>query len=377
MNKPKVVTIVGTRPEIIRLSRVISHLDLVTDHTLIHTGQNSDPQLSDIFFSDLEIRKPDYFLGVSTSSLGETLGETLIETERLLKELKPDGILILGDTNSSIAALIAKRMQITVYHLEAGNRSFDLNVPEEINRKLIDHIANFNLAYTEHARRNLINEGIHPRTILVTGSPIQEIAKYYSKKIQSSNVLDQLSLKPKEFFLVSAHRQENIDSPSRLKNLLETLEAIHGSWKLPILVSTHPRMKNRLESLGETSKIEGVTFNDPFGFLDYNKLQLNAKCVISDSGTISEESLIFNFPAITIRDSMERPEALDSGGILMTGLKSDEVIRGINEMISNQTQKVTLPPEYLVEDFSRRVVRFILSTISRSNEWFGIRPLTK
>lgn len=377
MNKPKVVTIVGTRPEIIRLSRVISHLDLVTDHTLIHTGQNSDPQLSDIFFSDLEIRKPDYFLGVSTSSLGETLGETLIETERLLKELKPDGILILGDTNSSIAALIAKRMQITVYHLEAGNRSFDLNVPEEINRKLIDHIANFNLAYTEHARRNLINEGIHPRTILVTGSPIQEIAKYYSKKIQSSNVLDQLSLKPKEFFLVSAHRQENIDSPSRLKNLLETLEAIHGSWKLPILVSTHPRMKNRLESLGETSKIEGVTFNDPFGFLDYNKLQLNAKCVISDSGTISEESLIFDFPAITIRDSMERPEALDSGGILMTGLKSDEVIRGINEMISNQTQKVTLPPEYLVEDFSRRVVRFILSTISRSNEWFGIRPLTK
>jgi len=377
MNKPKVVTIVGTRPEIIRLSRVISHLDLVTDHTLIHTGQNSDPQLSDIFFSDLEIRKPDYFLGVSTSSLGETLGETLIETERLLKELKPDGILILGDTNSSIAALIAKRMQITVYHLEAGNRSFDLNVPEEINRKLIDHIANFNLAYTEHARRNLINEGIHPRTILVTGSPIQEIAKYYSKKIQSSNVLDQLSLKPKEFFLVSAHRQENIDSPSRLKNLLETLEAIHGSWKLPILVSTHPRMKNRLESLGETSKIEGVTFNDPFGFLDYNKLQLNAKCVISDSGTISEESLIFDFPAITIRDSMERPEALDSGGILMTGLKSDEVIRGINEMISNQTQKVTLPTEYLVEDFSRRVVRFVLSTISRSNEWFGIRPLTK
>lgn len=377
MNKPNVVTIVGTRPEIIRLSRVISHLDLVTDHTLIHTGQNSDPQLSDIFFSDLEIRKPDYFLGVSTSSLGETLGETLIETERLLKELKPDGILILGDTNSSIAALIAKRMQITVYHLEAGNRSFDLNVPEEINRKLIDHIANFNLAYTEHARRNLINEGIHPRTILVTGSPIQEIAKYYSKKIQSSNVLEQLSLKPKEFFLVSAHRQENIDSPSRLKNLLETLEAIHGSWKLPILFSTHPRMKNRLESLGETSKIEGVTFNDPFGFLDYNKLQLNAKCVISDSGTISEESLIFNFPAITIRDSMERPEALDSGGILMTGLKSDEVIRGINEMISNQTQKVTLPPEYLVEDFSRRVVRFILSTISRSNEWFGIRPLTK
>ncbi len=376
MIKPKVVTIVGTRPELIRLSRVIPHLDKVAEHTLIHTGQNSDPQLSDVFFRDLEIRKPDYFLGIDTATLASSLGETLIKVEPIFNHLKPDGVLILGDTNSSIAALLAKRMQITVYHLEAGNRSFDQNVPEEINRKLVDHVADFNLAYTEHARRNLLSEGIPSRNILVTGSPIKEIYNYYQSQIENSKVLEKLNLKPKGYFLVSAHRQENVDSPNRLNNLLETLKAVHDKWQLPILVSTHPRTKKNLEKLTSNSKIEGTEFHEPFGFLDFNKLQLNAFCVLSDSGTVSEESLILGFPAVTIRDSMERPEALDSGGIIMTGLHASDVIIGIEETVANSISKIKLPPEYLVEDFSRRTVRFIMSTIFKAKEWFGIRPLT-
>lgn len=373
MNKPKIVTIVGTRPEIIRLSRVIPHLDEATQHTLIHTGQNNDPNLSDVFFKELKIRKPDFHLGVNTESLGQSLGETLIKVEPILKEIGPDGVLILGDTNSSIAAVLAKRMQITVYHLEAGNRSFDLNVPEEINRKLIDHVADFNLAYTEHARRNLLTEGLHPRTITVTGSPIKEIYDFYLKQIQDSDVLEHLKLKPKEYFLVSAHRQENVDSPNRLIDLLETLKNIQEKWKLPVVISTHPRTKNKLAGLPEFSQTEGLIFHSPFGFLDYNKLQLNAKCVLSDSGTVSEESLIGNFPAITIRDSMERPEALEVGGIIMSGLKSDEVILGIKETFRKIKTETLMPAEYQVPDFSKRVVRFILSTISRADEWFGIR----
>ena len=374
MYKPTVVTIVGTRPELIRLSRVIAQLDVKTNHVLVHTGQNKDAKLSDIFFTDLEIRKPDFYLDVDTSTLGSTLGETLIKIEKTLIQIKPDAVLILGDTNSSIAALIAKRMHIPVYHMEAGNRSFDENVPEETNRKLVDHISDFNLAYTEHARRNLLAEGIHPRQILVTGSPIKEIWNFYSDKIFASDILDRLDLVPQGYFLVSAHRQENVDSSERLETLLHSLRDVYQNWKLPILVSTHPRTKQRLENHSGFSEIAGVTFHEPFGFLDYNKLQVNAKCVISDSGTVSEESLILGFPAITIRDSMERPEALDSGGIAMTGLSSDEVLAGINHVLEgwNRSTK-TLPPEYEVTDCSNRVVNFMFSTISRHKEWFGIR----
>lgn len=374
MFKPTVVTIVGTRPEIIRLSRVIALLDSCANHVLVHTGQNNSPHLSDVFFDELEIRKPDFFLKVSTESLGAILGDTLIKTEKILSELKPDAVLILGDTNSAISAVIAKRMHIPVYHLEAGNRSFDMNVPEETNRRMVDHIADFNLAYTEHARRNLLSEGLHPRQVSVTGSPIKEIVDFYRPKIDQSNILERLSLKPKEYFLVSAHRQENVDSHSRLQNLLETLNEMYEKWQLPILVSTHPRTKNQLERLPNFTAISGVTFHEPFGFFDYNKLQLNAKCVLSDSGTISEESIILGFPAVTIRDSMERPEALDSGGIIMTGLNSSEVICGIDLVNSDQAGvKQTPPAEYEVSDFSQRVVRFIFSTLSRAHEWFGIR----
>lgn len=374
MSKPTVVTIVGTRPEIIRLSRVISLLDEVTNHILVHTGQNSDPNLSDVFFKELEIRKPNYYLDVDSSSLATTLAETLIKTEIVLIKEKPSAVLILGDTNSAISAVIAKRMHIPVYHMEAGNRSFDENVPEETNRRLVDHVADFNLAYTEHARRNLLSEGLHPRQITVTGSPIREIANFYKNQIEASTVLSDLSLKSKEFFLVSAHRQENVDSPDRLSTLLETLVAIKNKWHLPVLVSTHPRTRKLLEKIPNSKELNGITFHEPFGFFEYNKLQKNAKCVISDSGTISEESLILGFPAITIRDSMERPEALDAGGILMTGLHSQEVLSGIEFTINQKvSSERNLPIEYQVDDCSRRVVNFMLSTMSRHHEWLGIR----
>ena len=376
--KPTIVSIVGTRPEIIRLSRVIPLLDEVVNHIFVHTGQNSDVKLNEIFFEELNIRKPDYFLDVQTTSLGTVLGEILIKIEKIFLEHKPDGVAILGDTNSSIAAVLAKRMQIPVYHMEAGNRSFDENVPEETNRRLVDHVSDFNLPYTEHARRNLLQEGIHPRRLMVTGSPMREILEHYQAGIQSSKILDTLKLKKNEYFLVSAHRQENVDSTDRLTDLLETLESIHLKWNMPVLVSTHPRTRKQLEALPGFKEIPGVVFHEPFGFFDYNKLQVNAKCVISDSGTISEESTILEFPAITIRDSMERPEALESGSMIMTGLKENEVLLGIELAISfsNKLGK-TLPQGYEVADFSKRVVGFIVSTVGRHHEWAGLRMVSR
>jgi len=376
--KPTIVTIVGTRPEIIRLARLISLLDETVNHIFVHTGQNTDPKLTDIFFSELKIRKPDYFLEVNTASLGSVLGDTLIKVEEIFIKHKPNGVAILGDTNSSIAAVLAKRMQIPVYHMEAGNRSFDENVPEETNRRMIDHAADFNLPYTEHARRNLLNEGLHPRRILLTGSPMKEIFDHYKNEIDASSILNSLKLKKNEYFLVSAHRQENVDSDIRLTNLLESLTGISETRGLPVVVSTHPRTRKQMQSLPGFKEIPNVLFHEPFGFFDYNKLQINAKCVISDSGSISEESSILGFPAITIRDSMERPEALDSGSIIMTGLRKDEVLAGINAVISQQnSHAITLPPGYEVSDFSKRVVNFILSTVWRHHEWAGLREVTR
>lgn len=376
--KPTIVTIVGTRPEIIRLARLIPLLDETVNHIFVHTGQNTDPKLTDIFFSELKIRKPDYFLEVNTESLGSVLGDTLIKVEEIFKKHKPNGVAILGDTNSSIAALLAKRMQIPVYHMEAGNRSFDENVPEETNRRMIDHVADFNLPYTEHARRNLLNEGLHPRRILLTGSPMKEIFDHYKNDIEASSILESLKLTKNEYFLVSSHRQENVDSEIRLGNLLESLEGIGKKWSLPILVSTHPRTRKQLQSLPGFKENPNVLFHEPFGFLDYNKLQINAKCVISDSGSISEESSILRFPAITIRDSMERPEALDTGSIIMTGLRKDEVLTGIDAAISLPNDyENSLPLGYEVSDFSKRVVRFILSTVWRHHEWAGLREVTR
>jgi UDP-N-acetylglucosamine 2-epimerase (non-hydrolysing) len=378
--KSTVVTIVGTRPEIIRLSRIIPKLDKTSNHVFVHTGQNKDPMLNDVFFKDLDLRAPDDFLDVDTSSLGAVLGDTLKKIESVYLQHKPDAVLILGDTNSAISAVLAKRMHIPVYHMEAGNRSFDENVPEETNRRLVDHVSDFNLPYTEHARRNLLAEGIHPRRIMMSGSPMREVLEHYRSKIDSSQILQTLGLEAQKYFLVSAHRQENVDSPDRLKDLLNSLKAIHEEWKLPLMVSTHPRTRKQLEAIPGHKDIQGVTFHEPFGFLDYNKLQLNAKCVISDSGTISEESTILGFPAITIRDSIERPEALDFGGMVMTGLQADNVLAGIREAMDSAAERdsreaQSFPQGYEVADCSARVVKFMLSTITRHHDWAGIRSL--
>ena len=370
-----VVTVVGTRPEIIRLSRIIPLLDKHFNHIFVNTGQNKDPMLSKVFFEELDIRTPDLYLDVDTSTLGAVLGDTLAKIEKVFLEHKPDAVLILGDTNSAISAVLAKRMHIPVYHMEAGNRSFDENVPEETNRRLVDHVSDFNLPYTEHARRNLLAEGLPPRRIMVSGSPMREVLDYYMAKIQASKILNTLELEPHKYFLVSAHRQENVDSPERLKDFLETLKKVHESWGLPIMVSTHPRTRKLLEAIPGYKETKGVVFHEPFGFVDYNKLQLNAKCVLSDSGTISEESMILGFPAVTIRDSMERPEALESGGIVMTGLKAPNVLAGIQYVTENGNSAKLLPAGYEVTDCSTRVVGYMLSTVSRHHEWAGIRKL--
>jgi UDP-N-acetylglucosamine 2-epimerase (non-hydrolysing) len=336
--------------------------------------------LNDVFFKDLDLRAPDVFLEVDTSSLGAVLGDTLKKIETVFLKYKPDAVLILGDTNSAISAVLAKRMHVPVYHMEAGNRSFDENVPEETNRRLVDHVSDFNLPYTEHARRNLLDEGIHPRRLMMSGSPMREVLDHYRSKIEASSVLADLGLEKDKYFLVSAHRQENVDSPERLKDLLDSLKAVHDEWKLPLMVSTHPRTRKQLEAISGYKETKGVTFHEPFGFLDYNKLQLNAKCVISDSGTISEESTILGFPAITIRDSIERPETLDFGGIIMTGLRSDNVLAGMKEALHSAGQEKgsansSYPQGYEVSDCANRVVKFMLSTISRHHDWAGIRRL--
>lgn len=367
----KVMTVVGTRPEIIRLSEVIKRLDATVDHVLVHTGQNYDYELNEIFFEELGLRKPDHFLEVDTSSLGRVLGEVLIKTEQVLLAEKPDAFLVLGDTNSCIAAVMAKRMRIPVYHMEAGNRCFDENVPEETNRRMIDHVADFNLVYTEHARRNLLAEGLHPRRILLTGSPMNEVLTAQRAAIEASDVLERLGLEEGGYFLVSAHREENVDNPERLSALLDCLEAVVDEFNLPVLVSTHPRTQKRLEALGRT--VEGVTFHKPLGFHDYNKLQLSARCVLSDSGTIAEESSLLGFPAVTLRDSIERPEALDTGAIIMTGLDPANVMLGIRCAIASQSAVV--PTDYATANCSERAVNFVVSTWSRHASWAGLRGL--
>ena len=372
MRKPKVVTFVGTRPEIIRLSRLIPSLDKTTNHILVHTGQNYDHQLNEVFFEDLNLRIPDYFLNVDTSSLGSMMGDILKKAENLLIREKPDAFVVLGDTNSAIAAVMAKRLQIPVYHLEAGNRSFDQNVPEEVNRKLIDHIADFNLPYNTWSFNNLISEGVHPRTMIKTGSPMKEILDFYSDEIERSAILSTLELAENEFFLVSMHRQENVDSKERLQSLIASLISVREIWNKPILVSTHPRTKSKLSELLDNRQIPGILFHEPFGFLDYIKLQKSALCVLSDSGTISEESAILGFKAITIRDSMERPEALEAGQILLSGIHPETIENAIRITLEGSPPLIQ-PDGYEVDNFSERVVRFIFSTYDKHHDWFGIR----
>ena len=368
----KVMTVVGTRPEIIRLSQVIKRLDASVDHVLVHTGQNYDYTLNQIFFEELGLREPDHYLGVETSSLGNVLGGVLIGTEKVILEERPDALLVLGDTNSCIAAVMAKRMRVPVYHMEAGNRCFDENVPEETNRRLVDHVADFNLVYTEHARRNLLAEGLHPRRILKTGSPMKEVLEAYRADIEASDVLARLGLEKDGYFLVSAHREENVDSPARLDALLDCLEAVVQAWGKPVLVSTHPRTRKRLDALGRT--VEGVQFHDPLGFMDYNNLQLNAACCLSDSGTISEESSILDFPAVTLRDSIERPESLDTGSIIMTGLDPANVVDAVRLAMAQASEgRKELPADYDIVNTSARTVNFIVSTVKRHAQWAGLR----
>jgi len=370
----KVMTIVGTRPEIIRLSRLVPKLDKYTNHVFVHTGQNDDPQLNEVFFRDLELRQPDYYLGVDTSSMGSTMGDTLKKSEELLVKEKPDAVMILGDTNSAIAAIVAERMHIPVYHMEAGNRSFDANVPEELNRKMVDHVSSFNLPYNEYSLRNLIAEGINPRFICVTGSPVLEVYDHYKEKVSSSKVLHQLGLKEQSYFLVSVHRQENVDQKSRLEEVIKCLKAIRDKWGLPVLVSTHPRTKRRLEEHG-LDLVDGVTFHAPFGYLDYNQLQLKAKCVISDSGTISEESAILGFPAVSLRDSIERPESLDAGSMILSGLDSENLISSI-ELSTGEKHESRTPSGYDSGNFSDVVLKFLFSTAKKHKSWLGIRAVS-
>lgn len=378
MKPLKVMTVLGTRPEIIRLSRVMARLDDFTDHVIVHTGQNYDYELNEIFFEDLGARKPDHFLGVGGGSLGQTLGSILIETEKVLVAERPDAVLVLGDTNSAISAIMARRLKIPVYHMEAGNRSFDRNVPEETNRKLVDHMADFNLVYTEHARRHLLSEGIEHRRIYHTGSPMREVLEHYRGQIEASDVLSRLNLEKRGYFIVSLHREENVDSPERLTvlvNALNDLADVHG---LPIIVSTHPRTRKRLDDLSVEIN-DKVEYMKPFGFHDYNHLQMHAFCAISDSGTIAEESSILGFPAITPRDAIERPEGLDVGCLLMTGINRAAIVEGVAAVTrmfdERQTQGLPhpVPVDYTVANTSERVAALILGTARVSNDWDGIR----
>jgi UDP-N-acetylglucosamine 2-epimerase (non-hydrolysing) len=327
-----------------------------------------------VFFEDLELRQPDYYLNVDTSSMGSVMGDTIKKSEELFLKEKPDAVMILGDTNSAIAAIVAERMHIPVYHMEAGNRSFDANVPEELNRKMVDHVASFNLPYNDYSLRNLLVEGIHPRTICITGSPIREIYEHNKGKIAKSRALIDMGLQKDGYFLVSVHRQENVDLPERLQAVVDCLIAVRDEWGLPMLVSTHPRTKARLEKLG-LLKIEGLNFHEPFGYLDYNNLQMNAKCVISDSGTISEEASVVGFPAVSLRDSMERPESLDTGAMILTGLDPDNLVQSITAQVVLSDTSVT-PRGYETSDFSSRVLKFLLSTNNKHAQWTGLRKLS-
>lgn len=369
-----VMTVVGTRPEIIRLSRIIARLEQHTDHVLVHTGQNYDYALNEVFFEDLGLRAPHHVLGVDVTSLGAVLGDVLRGTERVIRDERPDAMVVLGDTNSCIAALIARRMKVPVYHLEAGNRSFDPNVPEEINRHLVDHVADYNLVYTEHSRRNLLAEGLHPSRVILMGSPMREVLDHYRPGIEASDVLDRLGLEAGRFLLASAHREENVDHPARLAQVLDALAAVAADQGLPVLVSTHPRTRRRMAEAGLEAG-SGVDLHAPLGFHDYVRLQRSARCVISDSGTISEESSILGFPAVTLRDAIERPEAIDAGAVVTTGLDPRDVVDAVRITLEQWAEAgpPAPPAEYLVPDASRRVVNLIRSTATTHHERAAIR----
>lgn len=363
---------VGTRPEIIRLSRTIALLDSTVEHVLVHTGQNAHASLNDVFFLDMGIRPPDFSVGAAVTSEGQFLAEAFLGVERILDSVQPDAFLLLGDTNSALTAILAKKRRVPVYHLEAGNRSFDANVPEETNRRIVDHLADFNFPYSEQARRNLAAEGLPARRIVLSGSPLPEILDFYSTQIDSSDVVERLGIEDHNFFVVSAHRQENVDSVDRLRSLLNVLEAVGEEYGLPILVSTHPRTAHRLKYLEGGHSLPGVMFHEPFGFFDYVKLQASSKCVLSDSGTVSEEASIIGFPAVTLRAAIERPEAVESGVLTLSDLDPSRTLRCIDFALKHW-QRMEVPSEYGIMNFSHRVVSTILSTANSHKFWSGIR----
>ena len=375
MKKLKVMTIVGTRPEIIRLSRTMALLDEHVNQVIVHTGQNYDYELNEVFWEELELRKPDHFLNADTSSLGAAVGDIIRKTEEVLKLEKPDALLVLGDTNSCLSAYMAKRLRIPIFHMEAGNRSFDFNVPEEINRRIIDHIADFNLVYTEHARRHLISEGLPHRRIYLTGSPMKEVLDYYKPKIDRSQALETLGLEPGKYFLVSSHREENVDNKTILEKIIHILNIIADKYNYPLIVSTHPRTRKRIEVLENKELDNRIRFMTPFGFLDYVHLQMKALCTLSDSGTISEESSILSFPAISLRQSMERPEAQDAATIILTGFEPDVVLSSVDAVINEFSKREVysqIASDYAIENTSWRVLKLILGNTKLSNKWLGI-----
>lgn len=366
----KVMTIVGTRPELIKMSRVIAELDKTTNHILVHTGQNYDYELNQIFFEDLELRKPDYFLDANGESAAQTIAEVIRKSDEVLEKENPDAVLLYGDTNSCLAVISAKRRKVPVFHMEAGNRCFDQRVPEELNRKVLDHLSDINLVLTEHARRYLIAEGIRPETIIKTGSHMDEVLNYYMPKIKKSKILEKLKLKQNEFFIVSAHREENVDSEENLKDFVESLEAIADKYSYPVIVSTHPRTKKRIDDLGYTPKNNLIEFLKPFGLMDYIRLQMFATCVISDSGTITEEASLLNLPAITIRNAHERPEGMDVGTLIMSGLKRDKVLNDISIVLEHHDASdrvFEVIPDYKAKNVSKQIVRIVLSYIDYIN----------
>lgn len=370
----KVMTIVGTRPEIIKLSRVIAELEKYTDHILVHTGQNYDYELNEVFFNEMKIKRPDFFLNAAGISPAVTIGNVIAKSDELFEQVKPDAILLYGDTNSCLSVISAKRRKIPVFHMEAGNRCFDQRVPEEINRKIVDSLSDINMTLTEHARRYLIAEGVRPETVIKTGSSMKEVLNYYQEDINNSNVLKRLNLNSKDFFIVSIHREENVDSERNFSDLLDSLNAIADKYNKRVIVSTHPRTRKKLETLDNTSFNPLIEFMKPLGFFDYIALQKQAFCAISDSGTITEESSILSFPAITIRQAHERPEGMDEGTLIMSGLKRDDVISAIDIVTGQwaENNAVTrLVEDYDVDNVSQKVVRIIVSYIdyTRRSVW--------
>lgn len=362
MSKLKVMTIIGTRPEIIRLSEVMKACDKYFDHIIVHTGQNWDYTLNEVFFENLELREPNYYLESVGKTLGETMGNIIGKSYEVLAKEKPDALLILGDTNSALSAISAKRLKIPIFHMEAGNRCFDQNVPEEINRKIVDHISDINLPYTEHSRRYLLSEGVRKEHIFVTGSPMAEVLQKYKDKIESSNVLDELKLKEDGYMLVSAHREENIDNEDNFTSLMTALNNIAEKYQMPIIYSTHPRSLDRITKRGFKLHPLIQTLK-PFGFFDYNKLQQNSFCVLSDSGTLSEESAMLGFNGVLIRTSTERPEVVDKGTIIIGGIETNDIEQSIemSRMMKNNNEPTAMAPDYTDNNVSIKVVKIIQS----------------